>query len=132
VVSFEGKQIVKSRRNEEVPMREYVMQFRSKDGCFKSCPITVWGSLAKDRPEVGAFYILLNAKQADYLGMPRFSIGDNDAITKLERSTPQIRDLRRFFATGNVDGEFELPEGVSEWKETTTSNLSFRVCPFKL
>jgi RNase P/RNase MRP subunit p29 len=118
VVSIEGKQIVKTRRNEEVPMREYVMQFRSKDGCFKSSPITVWGRLAKDRPEVGAFYILLNAKQADYLGMPRFSIGDNGAITKLDQTTPQIRDLKRFFATGNVDGELELPDGVSEWKET--------------
>jgi RNase P/RNase MRP subunit p29 len=124
VVSFEAKQIVKTRRNEEVPMREFMMQFRTKDGCFKSSPITVWGRLAKDRPEVGAFYVLLNAKQADYLGMPRFSVGDNGALAKLDLNTPQTRDLKRFFATDDDDGELELPEGVSEWKETNKPKVA--------
>jgi hypothetical protein len=93
-------------------MREYMMQFCTKDGCFKSAPITMWGRLAKDRPGVGAFYILFHAKQADYLGLPRFSVGDNGAVAKLDLGTPQIRYLKRFFVTDDDDGELELPEGL--------------------
>ena len=54
VVSYEDATTVKTKRGAMVPMREYMMNFRTAKGDFKTMPVTVWGKLAAKPPTVAA------------------------------------------------------------------------------
>jgi hypothetical protein len=114
IVGTDDTQSVKTRNGETVLMREYMMRFRTASADLKAVPVTVWGKQAKMSPKVNAFAILLNAKQATFHDVPRFSVGDNGAICFI-KATQQMNDLKTFFDSGNDEMRIELPDGVVAW-----------------
>src|SRR5687768_16804674 len=96
------------------------------EGELVRSPIMVWGRVAKEVSR--KIIVVLNAKTSEFMGIPRFSVGDFGALVVFDGTpTEQMQDLMR--RIHNEDGEqdsstghFELPEGLTPWNAPATVN----------
>lgn len=117
IASVDGISEVKTKKGDSVAMRECLVNFRSADKGYHALPVTVWGKHTKTSLKEGSWAVFLNAKQADFQGMPRFSVGDSGAIAVVKNVTPQIHDLSKFFSGADDMDDSNLPDGVELWQE---------------